>query len=597
MRFASWWLAVVLAACGPAATPAKNGPGRSSGPPLAPKRLELERVTPRSSNEPAPLVAILHGEIERTLTSLRSAGAPVPYFLSYQVIDESTVEVAAELGALVTSAERRARSLDVDVRFGSHEFDNRREIRGEWDESRLYSLSAWLPLEDDARALAPLLWLTTHRELQRAEEEFVRVQADREVKVDGASAADFSREAPVRHFDPVATLELDRSAWEARARRLSARFAQKRGVLRSGISVGISAETRTSASSEGASLQLAATHARLVVSAAGVADDGMHLSRDVVLYARTAAGLPSEEAVAEVVDRVAADVAALREAPLVDPFTGPAILDGPAAGVFFHEVFGHRMEGHRQKSESEGQTFAAQVGKAVMPAFLDVYDDPTIARVGGLDLDGFYLFDDEGVRADRASLVVGGVLQGFLMSRSPLDGFDRSNGHGRRERGHRVVSRQGNLVVDPRVTTTRAALKQLLLDEIRRQGKPYGLRFSDITGGFTMTTRSDPQAFKVLPVMVYRVHPDGREELVRGVDIEGTPLTALSRILAAANDFDVFNGMCGGESGWVPVSAVSPSLLVSQIEVARREKELDRPPLLPPPGPHRGGDASAREAR
>ncbi len=575
---------LALAACGPALPPAaRTADGARGGPPLAAKDLAFVRAEPRSTGDPAPLLGILHAEVERNLVELRAASGQAPYFLSYQVVDETTADVTAELGALVSSTERRTRSLDVDVRVGAHELDNRRELRGEWDDSRLYSLSAWLPLEDDPRAIRPLLWLTTHRELQRAEEEFVRVQADLEVKVDGDSAHDFSREQPVKHFDAVPELALDRAAWEARLRRQSARFSGRPGVLRSGITLGVSVEARYLASSEGASQQLASTHARLVVSASGVADDGMHLARDVVLYARTAAGLPSEDAVAEVVDRVAREVQELRKAPLVDPYTGPAILDGPAAGVFFHEVFGHRMEGHRQKSESEGQTFSAQVGKAVMPAFLDVYDDPTIARVGGADLDGFYLYDDEGVRAAKASLVSGGVLQGFLMSRSPLQGFARSNGHGRRERGHRVVSRQGNLVVDPRVTTTRQGLKELLLGEIRKQGKPYGLRFADITGGFTMTTRGDPQAFKVLPVMVFRVYPDGREELVRGVDIEGTPLTALSRVVAAANDFDVFNGMCGGESGWVPVSAVSPSLLVGQIEVARREKELDRPPLLPPP--------------
>ena len=119
--------------------------------------------------------------------------------------------------------------------------------------------------------------------------------------------------------------------------------------------------------------------------------------------------------------------------------------------------------------------------------------------------------------------------------------------------------------------------------EVKRQNKPFGLLFKEITGGYTNTTRGSSQAFKVLPVMVYRIYPDGHEELVRGVDLEGTPLTALARIEAAANDFGVFNGVCGAESGWVPVSATSPSLLLGQIEVTRREKGHDRPPLLPSP--------------
>jgi predicted Zn-dependent protease len=218
-----------------------------------------------------------------------------------------------------------------------------------------------------------------------------------------------------------------------------------------------------------------------------------------------------------------------------------------------------------------------------MPSFLDVYDDPEVSTLNGEPLNGFYPFDDEGVRGARANLVEHGRLEGFLLSRSLPVGFHESNGHGRREHGHRAVSRQGNLIVDPEVTTSKEALKERLIEEIRAAGKPYGLRFHEITGGYTNTTRLGSQAFKVLPVMVYRIYPDGREELVRGVDLEGTPLASLERIEAAANDFEVFNGVCGAESGWVPVSATSPSILLGQIEVTRREKSHDRPPLLPAP--------------
>jgi predicted Zn-dependent protease len=276
-------------------------------------------------------------------------------------------------------------------------------------------------------------------------------------------------------------------------------------------------------------------------------------------------------------------VRALRDAPVIEPYVGPAILDGKAAGVFFHEVFGHRIEGHRQDAEHEGQTFASMVGQQIMLASLSIYDDPTISRLNGVDLNGFYLFDDEGVPAQRANLIEAGVLRGFLLSRAPARGFHHSNGHGRREPGHAVVARQANLVIDPAQTVSRETLERALLAEVSAQQLPHGLRFAEISGGFTQTQRYDTQAFKVIPVMVYKIYPDGREQLVRGVDIEGTPLTALSKIALAANDFEVFNGVCGAESGWVPVSATSPSMLLSQIEVARKEQGDAKPPLLPPP--------------
>ena len=176
------------------------------------------------------------------------------------------------------------------------------------------------------------------------------------------------------------------------------------------------------------------------------------------------------------------------------------------------------------------------------------------------------------------------MLNGFLLSRSPTRGFSPSNGHGRRQEGRAVVSRQGNLVVEPKLVVPVAELRRMLREEAKRQGKLYGLSFRDISGGFTNTARGGPQAFKVLPILVYRVWVDGRpDELVRGVDLVGTPLAALSKIMAAADDYQTFNGYCGAESGFVPVSATSPSLLVQQIEVERRDKGSDKPPVLPAP--------------
>jgi predicted Zn-dependent protease len=212
-----------------------------------------------------------------------------------------------------------------------------------------------------------------------------------------------------------------------------------------------------------------------------------------------------------------------------------------------------------------------------------VYDDPRYTDLNGEFLNGFYRFDDEGVRAQRAVLVDKGVLTGFVQGRNPLDDFPQSNGHGRGEPGMWAVSRQGNLVVEAERSVPEPELKQMLIDELKRQGKPYGMMFTDISGGFTNTSRFLPQSFKVNPIMAYRIYPDGREELVRGVDIEGTPLIALGSIIAASREMQVFNGMCGAESGWVPVSASAPSLLLSQLEVARSTNETGTSPTLPPP--------------
>jgi predicted Zn-dependent protease len=343
-------------------------------------------------------------------------------------------------------------------------------------------------------------------------------------------------------------------------------------------------ENHVYVTSEGSRVQTGRARVRVLFDARGQAEDGMGLHRADGLEVHDPAQLPPAEVVVATAKRLKSELLALREAPVAEPYTGPSVLEGRAAGVFFHEIFGHRLEGHRQKDDLEGQTFTDKLGKRVLPWFLDVVDDPTVTMLGDVPLSGHYFVDDEGVVARRATLVERGKLKTFLLSRSPVLPFRRSNGHGRRERGHQVVARQGNLIVTSRKTLSHRQLRAELIAEAKRQGKPYGLWFADVEGGFTITDRSGPQAFKVMPLMVYRVFADGRpDELVRGADIVGTPLAAFETILATDDRLGVFNGLCGAESGWVPVSAVSPSILLRGLEIERAAHDRDRPPLLAPP--------------
>jgi predicted Zn-dependent protease len=225
------------------------------------------------------------------------------------------------------------------------------------------------------------------------------------------------------------------------------------------------------------------------------------------------------------------------------------------------------------------------VGQAVLPEFLSVEDDPTLPALDGVELSGTYSYDEEGSKSQRVELISNGILKQFLMSRMPVKGFQHTNGHGRAQDGLMPVARQGNLIVRSRKTIADEKLRQALIDEVKKQGKPFGLYFEDIAGGFTLTLRNMPQAFQVMPLMVWKVYPDGRpDELVRGVDIIGTPLNALNRIILTGQKIDVFNGECGAESGSVPVAAAAPAMLFSEIEVQKMAQGHERPPVLPPPG-------------
>ncbi len=535
-----------------------------------------------------PLISVMAGELDYSMKRLSTEEGARPYYLAYTITHSVSAAIVGSLGSIEQDDFRSRRLLDVDARVGDYALDNTRQIRGGAADrfGRRFEGTAQAPLENTPPlALQQVLWQTTDTAFKSAVERFQRVKTDLKTTVeDEHKSDDFSREKPSVHLDPMAELHLDRNAWAQRIRNVSRLALKYPLIYESSVAVIGTVDNRTLVSSEGSRIRTGQKLLRVAVTASTKAEDGMELSQSYIFDTTTESGLPAEGPMLAEFQKVIDKVMALRAAPLVEPYTGPAILLNRASGVFFHEIFGHRIEGHRQKDVEEGQTFTKMVGKPILPGFLSVTDDPTRHRHGDEDLRGFFRFDDEGIPAQRVNLVEGGVLKTFLLSRSPVPGFPQSNGHGRREPGRPVVSRQGNLLVESTKTVPLPKLREMLIEECKRQSKPYGYWFEDITGGYTTTARGGPQAFKVLPVVVYRVYADGRpDELVRGVDIVGTPLSCFAKILATGDDPAVFNGSCGAESGWVPVSAVSPSILVGEIEIEKREKSQERLPILPSP--------------
>jgi predicted Zn-dependent protease len=530
------------------------------------------------------VLAAAKTELDRDFEELKNQ--PVaPYYISYEIIDSNTAAVSSTFGALLHSNASHSRIAHVDVRVGDYSLDNTHQVGGNNALSAAAGISAIsIPVEDDPLPIRSALWLATDRRYKRALTQLAAVKTSTQVSIGQEDKSDdFSHEKPEQSIEAIPEMQVDRKVWEDKTRKYTAPFHRYGDLYNATATFEADQEARWFVSSDGSMIQTSTTYYRLFIEATSKAADGMELPRYESYAALTPQGLPSDADVLKAVDRMIADLKALRDAPTVDPYTGPAILSGRANAVFFHEVFGHRIEGHRQKSEAEGQTFKKMVGQPILPTFLSVDFDPTMKRYGGVDLVGSYAFDDEGVRARPVVTVKDGILENFLMGRSPIEGFSNSNGHGRAQAGFEPVARQSNLIILNSKPVTRDQLKKLLIDQIKEQNKPFGLYFDDIQGGFTLTGRTVPNAFNVLPVMVYRIYPDGREELVRGVDLVGTPLTVFSKIIAADDEKAVFNGICGAESGNVPVSASGPAILISQIEVQKKAKSQERPPILPAP--------------
>jgi TldD protein len=544
--------------------------------PLAADRSVEPSITPDILNA-------MQDELNRSFAAMSHAEPPA-YFISYTISGRQYTNVSGSNGALLSSSDSRARWLEVQTRVGSPQLDNTHKVGDRppsWS-----SPGTTVVLDDDVPVLRREIWRETDRQYRAAVEALIKVKTSQQVQVQTAAsqAPDFSHEAPHTYIGPRVEISVDRKPWEERVRRYTAEFSKSPAVLNSIATFTALGVNQYQVNTEGTKLAFGQVHYRLELFVQSKAPDGMDIDRYANFDWLDPKKEPSDKEVFDTIHRLVRETQALDSAPLVEPYAGPALLSGRAAAVFFHEVFGHRMEGFRQKDITEGQTFASKIGQQIMPSFLSIKDDPKEKTLDGEMLLGSYPYDDEGVPAQDTVLVDHGILKTFLMSRDPLVGIPHSNGHGRRQLGYVPIARQGNLIVSSTNTLTDKQLRQKLIDMVKEQGKPFGLLIDDIEGGFTFTGRAQPQAFQVTPLVVYKVFADGRpDQIVRGVNIVGTPLVSLTKIVATGDKEQIFNGYCGAESGSVPVSAVSPAILISEMEFAKKETSTDKPPLLPPP--------------
>jgi predicted Zn-dependent protease len=518
------------------------------------------------------------------MTGLKDQQYP-PYFMSYSITEQNSDRITATFGKIESDISTKKRILDIDLRVGSYQLDNTHIIRGAAFSFGSGRASFELPLENDEASLRQTIWHATDQTYKTAIEKYEKALTNKAVKVkEEDSSADFSQEKPSKYIQQPAFVNYNKAEWQEKLRRLSALFIGKDWIYDCNVILQFDQNVEYFLSSEGSEVQLFEPYFRIMVIAKTKADDGMSLPLYQTYFSFTPEGLPSDETITKDINTLIAKLDALRKAPIMKTYSGPAMLSGEASGVFFHEIFGHRAEGHRQKDPTSSQTLKNFVGKPILPDFIDVVFDPHATKLGNIDLSGHYEYDDQGVKAETVHSVEKGIFKDFLMCRSPIENFLHSNGHGRKQAGYFPVSRQSNLIVKASKTVSVEKMKNMLRDECKKQDKEFGLYFEKVQGGFTFTGTTIPNAFNVDPLVVYKIYVDGRpDEVVRGVDLIGTPLTTFSNIIAAGDDVQVFNGICGAESGGVPVSASSPSMLVSQIEAQRKSKSQAQPPILAAP--------------
>ncbi|MCZ6639038.1 MAG: TldD/PmbA family protein [Candidatus Dadabacteria bacterium] len=524
----------------------------------------------------------MEDELMRSQEKLKLEGYETPYFISYQIKDNEYYSIKGKYGAIASSENDRIRRLFVDVRVGNYDFDN--SIRGRSGGGAPFHDASDVPVDNDPDAIRAALWQATDLAYKGALTQYFNKKANNVREMKNTNSKSFTREKSHDYYGPELNLTFNPGEWKDKIREISSVYKNYKELTNADIVITAQKETVYFINTEGTSYIRDEVLYSIDAQVTTRAEDGKVISNYRNLYYVSPKQIPSVKEIKAIVNEMVEETLVMRNAEVLSPVSVPALLEPEAAGVVFHEAIGHRLEGERQIDDNEGQTFKEKVGEEIIPPFLSIIDDPSMKNFNGTHLMGYYPFDDQGVPGERVVLIDKGILRNFLLSRTPVNGFERSNGHGRASYGRAPIARMSNTIIESDTEYSKEKLKELLIEEIKRQNKPFGLLIKRMKGGETNTSSYNFQAYRATPVAIYKVDPKtGEETPVRDVEIVGTPLVSINKIIATGDDYSVFNGFCGAESGYIPVSTVAPSILVSEIELQRKSSKKEKLPLLPPP--------------
>jgi len=532
------------------------------------------------------LLPVLNDELNREFEILSKLDHPV-YYMEYRVNEMNEYVIGASLGSLIRSRNNRQRIAFSNVRIGDYNFDNTHLFASHpsgmmADEGQ----GGIIPLDNNEMAIKQQLWKITNSSYEKAIQRYLTIRENMPDQSDGKSIPDFAKAVPETFYEPPLTDDKfpDVAVWEGKLKRYTELFNQDSGIFFAEGYLAYSTERKYFVSTEGSSVVQNNSHCQLHFICAVLTKEGNPIPFQKSFTAFTPDRLPSEQEITSSLIELRILMTKLKDAPLAEAYSGPAILSPEAAGVFFHEIFGHRVEGHRMRNFTDSHTFKGKQEHQYLPEYISISFDPQAENYLDTDLFGSYKYDDQGIRGQKVDVIRNGVVKDFLLSRVPVKEGDTSNGHGRAGAGQAPVSRQSNMFVRTKKPLSDRALRKKLIRTCKRQDKEFGYYFKTVIGGFTQTSRYSPNVFNITPIEVYRIYVDGRsDELVRGVNLIGTPLVMFSGIEGTGDTMGVFNGMCGAESGQVPVSTISPALLVNKVETQRQPVAVMTMPVLPNP--------------
>jgi TldD protein len=557
-----------------------------------------------AQDSPDTLMKAMKDELERSKT-LEISSLDKPYFIEYTVEDLRAFSVSANLGGILARNSNHHRVPRTRVRVGDYTFDNSNYVFSDFGAG-----NAELSLDDNYAVLRRSFWLATDRAFKSGVEAITRKRAALKNLTQTEALPDLWKATAIQKILPVKRANVSQDNWTARVRSLSAVFSAYPEVLSSGVTFDSSDAMFYLTNSEGAALRAPDALCTVQIRASGQAPDGMSVRDAAILPALDEKALPSEAELRKIAEQVGQRIKALSSAPAGESYSGPVLFEGVAGPQILAEVVAPHLALTRRPVGEPGRPapfapsdFEGRIDARVLPEFVDLVDDPTQKSWNGTQLLGFYEFDYEGVVPAPLTLVEKGRLKNFLLSRQPVKGFQASNGRARVPGPFGAnAAAISNLFVRASESVSKEDLRARFLKMIQDRSKPYGIIVrrmdfpttaaqDELRRMFMASAQSGGGARPVSsPLHVYRVYPDGREELIRGMRFRGLSVRSFRDIVAVSNENFAFHylntlaPMSMGGTGYVsPASVIGPSLLFEDVELERPQDEMPKLPVVPPP--------------
>lgn len=506
-------------------------------------------------------------ELERGAAGLKLEDLQRPYFIEYALMDAGSAYASADLGALTDSNSDLNRMLRATIRVGTYQLDNTNcQGDGGFFGGMLGGFGSQIPIEDDYNAIRQAIWWTTDREYKEVTESYEGKIAFMKTRMIEDKPDDFSKETPTICFEKRIHPSVELPPIEQLAVELSKVFREYPEVQDSGVSVGGMAGNRYLINTEGTRMRSAGTWFSVRVNATVQAEDGMKLSDNLTLHARKFEELPPLEELMQQCRKMVQQLIAVKKAPKLESYSGPVLMEAEPAAQIFGSRFAGRFAGGQRPvgSSTDPEDFEKKIDERIMPRFMNVIDDPTQSTIGGEPVSGSYLYDDQGVKVQPLTLVEKGILKTLVMSRNPSKKFKQSNGHGRGV--YRPSASIGCLIVTSTDPLSQEKLKERMLDACEEEDLKFGIRIESFGAG------------SGTPLLMYKVFPDGKEELIRAAEFARIDPKIFKQMLAAGDKPFVMNG-----GGWNGRTIVAPAMLFKEMDLAKVDEDFDKPPILPNP--------------